>query len=105
MFAKKTWQMILSVLAACIVVYFLYHTVQGEHGWMSMLRLKNEVTTQEATLSQLRKEHEDLDHRIHLMRPDSLDPDLLDEESRKSLDYTKPNEIVILNPTEKKKQQ
>lgn len=104
MFAKRTWQTILSVLAACIVVYFLYHTIQGDHGWMAMLRLKNEVSAQQANLSQLQKEHQDLDHRIHLMRPDSLDPDLLDEESRKALDYTKPNEVIILTPPEMKKE-
>jgi cell division protein FtsB len=103
MIAKRTWQTILSVLAACIVAYFVYHTVQGDHGWMSMLRLKNEVSVAQENLSQMQKEHQDLDHRIHLMRPDSLDPDLLDEESRKALDYTKPNEIVILTPPDPKK--
>jgi cell division protein FtsB len=102
--AKRTWQMILSVLSACIVGYFLYHTIQGDHGWMAMLRLKNEIGAAEGNLSQLQKEHQDLDHRIHLMRPGSLDPDLLDEESRKNLDYTKPGEIVILTPPEKKKE-
>ncbi len=69
-----------------------------------MLRLKNELAASEANLSHLQKEHQDLDRRIHLMRPESLDPDLLDEESRKALDYTKPNEIVILTPPEKKKE-
>lgn len=102
MIAKRTWQTILSVLAACIVVYFLYHTIQGDHGWMAMLQLKNKVATAEGDLSQLQKEHQDLDHRIHLLRPESLDPDLLDEESRKALGYTKPNEITILTPPGKK---
>jgi cell division protein FtsB len=104
MIAKRTWHTILSVLAACIVIYFLYHTVQGEHGWMAMLRLKNQVSAADANLSQLQKEHQELDHRIHMMRPDSMDPDLLDEESRKTLDYTKPNEIIVLTPAEKKKE-
>lgn len=96
--------MILSAFAACIVGYFLYHTVQGDHGWMAMLRLKNEVGAAQSDLSQLQKEHQDLDHRIHLLRPESMDPDLLDEQSRKTLNYSKPDEIVILNPDEKKKQ-
>jgi len=104
MIPKRTGQTILSVLAACIVAYFIYHTIQGDHGWMAMLRLKNEVSTAEDNLSQLQKEHQDLDHRIQLIKPESLDPDLLDEESRKSLNYTKPNEIVILTPSEKKKE-
>jgi cell division protein FtsB len=100
MIAKRTRQTILSVLAACIVAYFLYHTVQGDHGWMEMLRLKSEVNLAGTDLSQLQKEHQELAHRIHLMRPDSMDPDLLDEESRKALDYTKPDEIVIVTPPE-----
>ena len=70
---------------------------------MAMLRLKNEVSAAQENLSQLQNEHQQLDHRIHLMRPESTDPDLLDEESRKTLDYTKPNEIIILTPSEKKK--
>ena len=105
MIAKRTWQTVLSVLAACIVGYFIYHTVQGDHGWMAMLRLKNQVATQQATLSQLQKQHQDLDHRIHLMRPDSLDPDLLDEQARKDLDYSKPGEVIILTPPQDPKKQ
>ena len=103
MIPKRTWQMILSVLSGCIVAYFLYHTVQGDRGWMEMLRLKNEVGAAQANLSQLQKEHDQLDHRVHLMRPESLDADLLDEQSRKNLDYSKPNEIVIITKPDKKK--
>lgn len=71
---------------------------------MAMLRLKNEVNAAQDNLSQLQKEHQQLDHRIHMMRPEGMDPDLLDEESRKALNYTKPNEVIILTPQEKKKE-
>jgi len=104
MIAKRTWQTILSVLAACIVAYFIYHTIQGDRGWLEMLRLKNQVNTAQNDLLRLQKERRDLDHRVHLLRSDSLDPDLLDEQSRKTLGYTKPDEIVILtSPDDKNK--
>jgi cell division protein FtsB len=32
------------------------------------------------------------------MRPDHVDPDLLDEEVRKNLEMAHPNEIVIIHP-------
>ncbi|MDX2028723.1 MAG: septum formation initiator family protein [Alphaproteobacteria bacterium] len=102
MIAKRTWQTIASVAFACIVGYFLYHTVQGDRGWFAMLRLQGQVNSAQNTLSQLQKEHKDLDHRVSLMRPGNLDPDLLDEKSREMLDYSKPNEIVIITPPEKK---
>lgn len=99
--AKRTWQMLGSVAGACLVGYFLYHTVEGERGWVAQMRLQNEVNTAQETLARVQKEHEALEHRVHLMRPESLDPDLLEEESRKTLNYSKPNEIVILAPEDK----
>ena len=85
-----------------MVGYFLYHTVQGDHGWLAMLRLQGQVNAAQDNLSQLQKERQELDHRVQLMRPDSLDPDLLDEKSRELLNYSKPDEIVVLTPTENK---
>ena len=93
---RHTWRTVASALGACVVGYFLYHTVQGDRGWLSMLRLERQVTEQQEELSQLQEEHRELEHRVQLMRPDSLDPDLLDEESRQLLNYSKPDEIVIL---------
>jgi len=102
MIAKRTWQMVASVIGACIVGYFLYHTIEGERGWVAQMHLQNQVDAAQDTLVRLRTEHESLDHRVHLMRPESLDPDLLDEESRKTLNFSKPNEIIILSPETKK---
>ena len=98
---KNTWQTVASALGACIVGYFLYHTVQGDRGWMAMLRVQQQVNEAQETLSQLHKERAELEHRVQLMRPNSLDPDLLDEKSRELLDYSKPNEIVVLTPPQK----
>ena len=102
MFPKRTLQTIASVAGACIVGYFLYHTVEGDHGWLAMLRLKGQVNSAQANLSELQAQHQELDHRVQLMRPGSLDPDLLDEKSREMLDYSKPNEIIVIVPPEKK---
>jgi len=98
---KRTWHTVVSALSACIVLYFLYHTIEGERGWLSMLRLQQQVNESQANLSQLQKDREQLDHRVQLMRPNSLDPDLLDEKSRELLNYSKPNEIVVLTAPDK----
>jgi cell division protein FtsB len=95
---RHTWQTIASALGACIVSYFLYHTIQGDRGWLTMLQLRQQVAAAETNLSQLQKERQELEHRVQLMRPSSLDPDLLDEKSRELLDYSKPGEIIVLTP-------
>ena len=99
---KHTWRTIASALGACFVGYFLYHTIQGDRGWLAMLRLQQQVNTAQDNLSQMQKEHQELEHRVQLMRPNTLDPDLLDEKSRELLNYSKPGEIVILTPPQNK---
>lgn len=103
---KSRWlqQTLWSTIGAVVVGYFLYHTIQGERGWFAMLRMQNEVKTAETTLAKLQKEREDLQHRTDLLRSDSMDPDMLDEKSRELLNYSKPNEIVILTPKAEQKQ-
>ena len=98
---KRAGPALATVLLACIVGYFVYHTVEGERGWVAEMHMQNEVDTANATLARLQKERQALEHRVHLMRPESLDPDLLEEESRKTLNYSKPGEIVVLSPQEK----
>ena len=39
-----------------------------------------------------------LEHRVSHMRPDHVDPDLLDSQVRSTLDLTGPDEIVIVRP-------
>ncbi len=93
---------VLNAFASCagafLVAYFLYHTVQGERGWFAMERLQKEVAVAQDNLSRLQKERQALEHRVKLMRPESLDPDLLDEKSREMLDYSKSGDIVIMMP-------
>lgn len=95
---RRLRQILLSAFGALIVGYFLYHTIQGERGWLAMLRMQHEVGVAETNLSGLQKEREELEHRTQLLRGKSLDPDLLDEKSRELLNYSKPNEIIILTP-------
>lgn len=95
---KKRWvqQTLWSMVGVVVVGYFLYHTIQGDRGWFAMLRMQHEVSVAEGTLAKLQKDREELQHRTELLRNDNMDPDLLEEKSRELLNYSKPNEIVIL---------
>ncbi|MDD3370731.1 MAG: septum formation initiator family protein [Alphaproteobacteria bacterium] len=94
----RTWQVGLSIAGACIVGYFLYHTIEGERGWVAQMRLQNEIFDARENLLRLKRERHALERRVQRMKPEQLDPDLLDEQARKTLGYSKPNEIVILTP-------
>lgn len=82
--------------AACLVVYFAYYAVYGDRGLMSLRTLEDRVAEREAILDKTRAERIDIEHRVALLRPESLDPDMVDEQARRILNYTLPNEVVVL---------
>lgn len=80
----------------CVVGYFAYHSIQGDRGLVAWLRLNEQIETARAELSGLEAERRALERRVALLRPASLDRDLLDEQARVVLNYVRPGEIVIL---------
>lgn len=61
-----------------------------------MLRLQRDLRVAESALAETRGERQVLEARVKHMRPNSIDPDLLDEQSRQQLNLAKPNEVIIL---------
>ncbi|MET4807981.1 septum formation initiator family protein [Limibacillus sp. MBR-115] len=85
----------LQAFAACMVVYFGYHAVQGERGFLSYVKLNKElaqIAAQEAAVS---KERRELETQVAGLRPESLDLDLLDERARLLLNYGGGDEAVV----------
>lgn len=92
---RRVRQVMPQVLLAGLTVYFCYHAIQGEHGILAGLRLEQELGQARALNSELTGEQERLEHRVGLLRPDSLDPDMLEERARVLLNYGRGDEYVI----------
>lgn len=86
------------VLAVCTVVYFAYHTVEGDRGFLTWLSLKQELAQVQDAQGALRAQREELEARVSLLRPDNLDPDLLEERAREVLNYGRENELIVITP-------
>lgn len=79
------------------VAYFAYHTVEGDRGVLAWIRLKNEILEAELQLAKVTTERQALEHRVLLLRPDHLDPDMLEERSRAMLNMGRDGEVVIFD--------
>jgi cell division protein FtsB len=90
------------VLGLALIGYFAYHLVEGDRGLFAWLRVTQELHSAKKTLENVTAEREALDHRVSHMRSARVDPDLLDTQVRKTLDVAKPDEIVIMQPSEKR---
>ena len=91
------------VLGFCVVGYFAYHSFEGERGLYAYLRLSDQVRIAREHRDDIRAERLTLERRVALLRSESLDRDMLDEQSRALLNYARPDEIVILEAPENRR--
>lgn len=77
------------------VAYFAYHTVEGDRGVLAWVRMKNEILEAELQLAKVATDRQSLEHRVLLLRPDHLDPDMLEERARVMLNMGREDEVVV----------
>jgi cell division protein FtsB len=87
------------LLGLSVMVYFVYHTVEGDRGLLAWWQLNRDIRTAEATLADLERQRDTLDRHSRLLRPDHLDPDMLDERARAMANQGHDDEVVVLQPS------
>jgi cell division protein FtsB len=95
---KRAGFIIGPVLGIALTGYFAYHLFEGDRGFKAWLRLNSESRTATANLEALRAQRAALDLRVSNLRPEHVDPDLLDERIRATLNLASPDDIIIMQP-------
>ena len=90
------------VLGIALTGYFAYNLVEGNRGLRAWARLTHELRSAKDTQAQVAAERAELEHRVSHMRPDHVDPDLLDAQVRRTLDVATPDEIVVITPAQQR---
>ena len=85
-------------LGVAVIGYFAYHLVHGDRGLVAWRDLSERIRETEAVARQVTAERQELERRVALLRPDSLDRDMLDERVREVLNLAHPDDLVILRP-------
>jgi cell division protein FtsB len=93
--SKRIQQVIGPIIAISLLSYFIYHIIQGERGLLSWRRMTQKIDLADQRLQKLQTDQGALEQRVHLMRPNSLDPDMLDEQARDKLNFARKDEIII----------
>jgi cell division protein FtsB len=79
--------------------YFGYNLVIGDRGLLAWRRLTVQLQTEDARRAALQAQRKSLARKVSDLSPDHLDPDLLDERVRATLNLVAPNELVIMRET------
>lgn len=85
-----------SVLSFGLFVYFAYHLLHGDQGYFALKGLEKKLAVAERKYEDKVEQRTALENRVKLLRPDSLDLDLLDERARVVLGFVRPQERVII---------
>jgi cell division protein FtsB len=87
----------LLVSLGCIALlgYFAWHAWHGPRGWDYAARLQMELAAHHAELSQLQAQKAGLEAKVTLIRPESVDADLLDELARSELGWAGRDDLII----------
>ncbi len=82
--------------AALLIGYFWAHAHSGDHGLKAKQDLVEQAVDLTSELDDLKVERKAWEHRVELLRPNAVDPDLLEERARAQLDYTHPRDITLM---------
>lgn len=86
----------IAVLGVCLSFYFCYHLIAGERSYLRLVSLDHQTET---TMQQYRlaaAERSALEQKVMMMRPGSVNRDLLEEQSRKVLGFHYKDEKVLI---------
>jgi cell division protein FtsB len=86
------------LMGAALMAYFAYHAVQGDRGLIAWWKLRYQIEKTELTRAEVEAEKQALEQRVSLLRPESLDPDMLEERARLMLGYVHADDRVIPLP-------
>lgn len=95
----RTGRLIVPVIAAVFLSYFGFHAYHGEYGIYSKYRLEERIVALQSQLKSTTEARVELERRVQLLRDGTIEKDMLDEFARRELDYTRPNELVIMQPS------
>ena len=95
---KRARFIVSPALGIALTGYFAYHLIEGDHGLLAWLRVNREIREETVNLETVRAQRTALDLKVSNLKPEHIDPDLLDEQVRAVLSLAAPDEIVIMQP-------
>ncbi|HPF79086.1 MAG TPA: septum formation initiator family protein [Alphaproteobacteria bacterium] len=86
----------LAVIGLCLSVYFSYHLIAGQRGYFRLMTLENKIASVSHEYEGLKEERQEIEKKVVMMRPGSIDRDLLEERARHVLGYRRGDEVILL---------
>ncbi len=91
---SRRFDFAVSLVCLTLLGYFAWHANKGPRGFGYQSGLEAQAALLQDEFDGIQQDRVRLEHKAGLLRPESLDPDMLDEMARAQLEVLAPNEIV-----------
>ncbi|MGE0282911.1 MAG: septum formation initiator family protein [Rhodospirillaceae bacterium] len=97
---RKVREVLGPLTGAALIAYFGYHAVQGDRGLLAWWSLRQQIEEADYELAAVTAQKKLLEHRVRLLRPESLDRDMLEERARAMLGVVHKDDLIVPDPTD-----
>lgn len=91
----RRYDLLVSCACLGLLSSFSWYALVGPRGYDYKDLLQLKLATAQAETVILVAERDQLEKRVHLMRPESIDADLLEEMARRDLKMLHPSELIV----------
>jgi cell division protein FtsB len=88
---------LLALIGLCMCAYFSYHAIAGNRGLVRLYFVNSKIETLSKSETSLAAEEAIWSKKVSMMRPGTVDKDLLEEQVRKILGYRNADEYAVLS--------
>ncbi len=89
---------VLPLLTLVCLSYFGFHAFHGSFGIYSSEQLETQKKVLTEQLALRTNEREALERQVALLEDGTVERDMLDEQARRALNFSKPSDLTILRP-------
>lgn len=86
----------MGLIALSLCIYFAYHIIYGERSITKLAHLSGQIETMSKINDNISLKKQNLESRVAMMRPGSINKDLLEERARVVLGYKSDNEMIVI---------
>ena len=90
----RRFDFVVTCVCCALLGYFGWHAYKGPRGFPYRDGLVVKVATLQDKYQAIQQQRGKLESKVSLLRPESIDPDLLDELARGNLELAKPTDVV-----------
>ncbi len=87
----------LSLIGFSLCFYFSYHLIHGERSCLRLFYLENRIERLSDEHQRLSEARSNLETKVVMLRPGSINPDLLEERARQVLGFVHKDERILFD--------